>query len=142
VEGNHPEVVVAGDKGVLRLTAATAEIYGTNIMLEKQYGNLGWWRGEDDHAVWTVQPGRAGKYEIWLEWACEDGTAGNTWQLLTGGSRVTGKVQGTGTWDNYKRAKFGEVQLHAGRQRVTFRSVGRPSGGALIDLKSIELVPQ
>jgi hypothetical protein len=54
---------------------------------------------------------------------------------------VTGKVQATGSWDNYKRAKVGEVQLHAGRQRVTFRAVGRPAG-ALIDLKSIELVPR
>jgi hypothetical protein len=32
--------------------------------------------------------------------------------------------------------------LHAGRQRVTFRSVGDVAGPALIDLKLIELVPQ
>ena len=41
-------------------TPANAEIFGNRIELEKKYGNLGFWQGEDDHAVWSCQPARAG----------------------------------------------------------------------------------
>ena len=56
LEGNRPEVVLPDAQGVLRLTAGNAEIYGSTLVLERQYGNLGMWTSDNDHATWTAQP--------------------------------------------------------------------------------------
>jgi putative membrane-bound dehydrogenase-like protein len=138
--GNKPEVIRAEADGSLRLPARAAEIYGTNVQLEEKYGNLGFWRGQDDHAVWTVEGPRAGTYEVWLDWACADDAAGNAFVVQAGLQQLTGKVEGTGSWDNYRQASVGQLKLPAGQQRVTLRSVGRVRG-YLIDLRSIKFVP-
>jgi hypothetical protein len=138
--GNKPELVKPAADGSLQLLASNGEIYGSNVILEKQYGNLGFWRSEDDQAVWTVEVPRAGKYAVWLDYACDDGAAGNTYVLQAEGDRLTGKVTGTGNWDTYKQVKVGELTLQAGQQRMVLRSVGKIRS-ALIDLKGIKLVP-
>src|SRR5262249_47447770 len=61
-EGNHPELVRPAADGALHLLSANCEVYGTTLILEKQYGNLGYWSSADDHAIWSVEVGRAGKY--------------------------------------------------------------------------------
>jgi hypothetical protein len=109
-------------------------------VLEKQYGNLGYWMAEDDQAVWSVDVKQPGKYEVWFDWACDNGKAGNAYILQAGFERLAGKVQGTGTWDDYRQAKVGEIRLQSGRQQVLIRSAGRIRG-AMIDLREVKLVP-
>jgi putative membrane-bound dehydrogenase-like protein len=140
-DGNKPEPVRQERDGALVLSAASAEIYGPTIVMETKYGNLGYWTSEDDHATWSVEVARPGKYAVWLDWACEDGTAGKTFLLQAGPNQLTGKVASTVSWDTYRQAKVGEIILPAGKQRLTFRSAGRIFT-PLIDLKSIKLVPQ
>ncbi len=139
-EGNKPELVRPDKENTLLLVAANGEIYGTTLILEKQHGNLGYWTSEDDHAVWTIDVAKPGKYAVWLDWACEESMAGKKFLLQAGPNQLTAKVAGTGNWDTYKQAKVGEIVLPVGQQRLTFRSAGRIFN-ALIDLKSIKLVP-
>jgi putative membrane-bound dehydrogenase-like protein len=140
-EGNTPALVKANADGALNLLASNCEIYGRTLVLEKQYGNLGYWQSGDDRAVWTVEVPKAGKYTVWLDWACAKDNAGQSIALDVGESSVlTLKVPSTGGWDTYRFAKVGEVQLAAGKQTVTMRAVGELRG-ALIDLKGIKLVP-
>src|SRR5262249_20252161 len=103
-------------------------------------GNLGFWRSEDDHALWSLDVTQPGRYAVWLESACADASSGNAYLLQAGLNQLTGKVKGTGTWDDYRQEKIGEVALCAGRQQLVFRSVGRIRT-FLIDLKGIKLVP-
>jgi putative membrane-bound dehydrogenase-like protein len=138
--GNHPEVVTPAGDGALNLLASNCEIYGSTLVLEKQYGNLGYWSSEDDQAVWALDVARPGKYAVWLEWACDDGSAGNSYVLRAGDQRLAGTVAGTGNWDTYRKARVGEVALGAGRQQVVVRSAAKVKG-ALLDLKAIRLVP-
>jgi putative membrane-bound dehydrogenase-like protein len=139
-EGNNPELVRAGANKLLRLTPANCEIYGSTVVLEKLHANLGYWTSEDDHAVWTIEVPAAGKYGVWLEWACAADSAGNAYVLEIGKRRITGRVAATGTWDIYHRAEISEIDLEPGKHQVILRSAGEISG-ALLDLKSIELVP-
>jgi putative membrane-bound dehydrogenase-like protein len=139
-EGNKPELVTPLGDGTIRLYPINCEIYGVDITLEKQYGNLGFWTSEEDHAVWSIEIPKDGKYTVRLSWACADDSAGNNFVVQAGPARVTGSVPGTGTWDNYKTANFGEVTLPAGRHTVTLRSAGRIKG-ALLDLKELRLAP-
>jgi putative membrane-bound dehydrogenase-like protein len=139
--GNKPETVKPAADGSLLLSAATAEIYGTSLVLEKQHGNLGYWNSDDDQAVWSVDVKKTGKYAVWLDWALADNSAGKTYVLQAGTNELRNKATGTGGWDHYKQAQVGELVLSAGAQRLTFRAGVKLYASPLLDLKSIKLVP-
>lgn len=138
--GNVPRVIRPDAAGRLVLPVSACEIFGTSITFEAHYGNLGYWHTDDDSAAWTVHPEKSGKYEVWMNYSCQDTAAGNMWVLQCGGSRLTGKIEGTGTWDDYRHTKVGEIDLAAGQQRLTFRSLGNING-YLCDLRGLELTP-
>ncbi|HZU34430.1 MAG TPA: c-type cytochrome, partial [Gemmataceae bacterium] len=138
--GNKPELVRAAPDGSLVLRSTNCEIYGSSLVLEKQYGNLGYWSSADDQAVWTVDVARPGEYEVWFEYACPAGLDVNRYVLQAGDQRMVRKVIGKGTWDDYQVRKVGRIRLAAGNGQITLKSVGPPRG-ALFDVKSIRLVP-
>src|SRR5262249_50675470 len=119
-DGNNPFVIKPEPGGSLKLAATHAEVYGPNLLFEKQYMNLGYWAHIDDFAVWTVDVPAAGKYSVTLDYACENSSAGNTFVLEADNGQLLGKVASTGTWDNYKTSNIGEITLAAGQQRLTF----------------------
>jgi putative heme-binding domain-containing protein len=140
-DGNKPEQVKADPAtGVLRLTSQTAEVYGHTLIWEHKHDNLGYWVSNDDHAVWSVDVPKAGRYDVVLNFACDPKASGNTYVIALGKARVTGKVLDTGSWDNFRTEKVGQLELAAGVQRVTMRPLDTINY-ALIDLKAIELVP-
>jgi len=49
-------------------------------------------------------------------------------------------LRSTGTWDNYRQQKFGQVRLDPGAHRLEFRAAGGIRN-ALIDLRTVSLVP-
>jgi putative membrane-bound dehydrogenase-like protein len=138
--GNDPRLIRPAADGSLRLAAAHAEIHGTQIALEPKYGNLGLWYSQDGYASWSIQVQRGAAYEVWFDWACADDSAGNRFLLQVRGQTLPGNVPGTGSWDDYHRANFGQVRLEPGQCRLGFRSDG-PITGALIDLRAIRLIP-
>lgn len=138
--GNSPRKIRPDPAGRLLLSADSCSIYGRSLELEKRYGNLGMWRGEDDVAVWQVEIPGKGEYEVAIEWACDQGTAGNQAQLSTIDGRLHFKVESTGTWDNYRIESLGKIRLRGGAQRIRFHSAG-PISQFLIDLKKVTLTP-
>jgi hypothetical protein len=140
VEGNNPQIVMPTLDGSVQLLPSGAEIYGKSLTLEKKYGNLGYWQGEDDRAVWAFDSPRAATYSVMLDYACDESAAGNTLLIQGGGERLEFRVESTGNWDTYRRSKIGRIKIPAGRVHLTVRSDG-PIRGALIDLRSIELFP-
>jgi hypothetical protein len=95
---------------------------------------------QEDPATWSLEVPNAGKYAVWLDWACDESCKGKKFLLESGPNQLTAEVKSTGNWDTYQQAKVGEILLPAGQQRLTFRSARRIFS-ALIDLKSIKLVP-
>src|SRR5207253_2569183 len=91
-------------------------------------------------AAWTFDVARPGKFAVWLNWACDGASAGNTLGLDFGTDRVEFPVTGTGGWETYRAAKVGEVTLAAGSNRLDARPIG-PVRGALLDLRAVELRP-
>jgi putative membrane-bound dehydrogenase-like protein len=140
-EGNTPALVTANADGALTLLPSNCEIYGRTLILEKQHGNLGAWQSVDDRAVWIVEVPKAGKYAVWLDWACDKANAGNSLVLeVAGKTALTVKVGSTGNGETYRYAKIGEIVLEAGRQTLVVRAASTIQG-ALVDLKGITLVP-
>jgi putative heme-binding domain-containing protein len=141
IQGNQPVLVTAERlRGEFSLLASNCEIHGGSLTLEPVNNNLGYWAGEDDCAIWTVEITRPGRYHVLFDWACDDATAGNQWLLEIGDQRLTGTVSGTGDWSTYRREKVGEITLQPGRYRVGLRSYGRLEG-FLFDLRSVTLRP-
>ncbi len=138
--GNKPELVAPDKSGVLSLTPTNCEIYGGSLTLEEKYRNLGLWTSVDDHALWNIEIPRAQKYAVWLEWACDDHSAGNSFTLQTAAQSLTTLVASTGSWDAYKKTRIGNIELAAGRQRFVMRPAGVIQN-ALLDLKGLTLIP-
>lgn len=99
------------------------------------------WHGPNDHVVWRVTLDRPAAFDVYLDYACHDDSAGNRFVLEGGDPPVRGKVAGTGGWDRYRTEKVGTLKLPAGPQALTFRPDGDALRGALIDLRTIHLVP-
>lgn len=139
--GNRPEIVGPEPlRGHVFCLGRNAEIYGESLRLEEANGNLGWWSGEDDHAIWTIEAPREMVYAVLLDFACDEASAGNGWLLECAGQRLSGMVESTGDWNTYRRIKVGELHLKPGRHRLGIRSNG-PVRGALFDLRSVTLIP-
>jgi putative membrane-bound dehydrogenase-like protein len=140
IAGNHPERVRPASDGSVVLRAETAEIFGETLTYEPLHQNLGFWSARTDRAAWTFDAPRAGRYRVWLDWACDDRTAGNTLVLAAGKDQLETKVAGTGSWDRYEKSPIGEVTLPEGPQRLELFPAGQVRG-ALLDLRSVELRP-
>jgi len=138
--GNAPEVVREDGIGRLILQATAARIYGPAIVLEEKYRNLGYWQDAADHAIWTVAIPAAGRYRAILDYACADNMQGNRFVLQSGSQQLTWKVEGTGSWANYRGKEIGVLELPEGEVEVVVRSDGAIQG-ALLDLRSIRLAP-
>jgi hypothetical protein len=138
--GNNPGVVQPDSEGVLTLPATKAAIYGTRLIFEPKYRNLGWWKRLDDRAVWTIRTPKPGRYRVEFDFACAASDAGSSFIVSVGSSQLTGVVPSTKTWDNYEKKSFGTIELAGDVEELTVRSVGDPPR-ALIDLRTVTLVP-
>lgn len=140
-DGNEPKVVEPERlRGEFWLLAQDCEIYGKTLVFEPQYGNLGYWQSDDDHAVWKCEIKQPGKYAVSLDFACDSSAAGQSVVVDMAGQRLTAKVPGTGNWDTYRQLQIGVVELTAGIHEVIVRPDERLHG-PLIDLKSVRLRP-
>ncbi|MCA9060173.1 MAG: HEAT repeat domain-containing protein, partial [Planctomycetaceae bacterium] len=137
---NSPIVLVPDENGVLTLPATAAEIYGPSLIFEQQYRNLGWWTSTDDYAVWTVEVPQSGHWTVEVDYACDQGAAGNMLRLSTGTRLLSARVPGTGTWSEYRTWKAGTIDLARGRRQLIMTAAEPPST-ALIDLRTIRLIP-
>jgi putative membrane-bound dehydrogenase-like protein len=140
VAGNKPEVVKAKD-GRFSLLASNCEIYGGDIIFEEPLKNIGNWHGIRDNVVWTLRVDKPGSFDVYLDWACADASAGNDYVLEGADPALRGKVVGTGGWDRYRQIKIGTISLPAGSQRMSLRPDGAGLRQALLDLRAIYLVP-
>ena len=140
-DGNQPEPVTADASGTLKLLATNAEIYGKTLVFEPPFKNLGFWGSVDDRAVWTINVSKAGKYSIRLNYACDNGTAGNDVVFDVAEQSVKAKIVGTGSWENYQTAILGELNLPAGQHRLTVRAT-ETLKNHLMDFKELRLVPE
>jgi putative membrane-bound dehydrogenase-like protein len=138
---NQPAVVRPDAANqTLALTTKTCRIHGPNIKLETNYGNLGFWSSEQDRAEWTIEITKGGEYEVWLDFACDQNTAGNRFVLDFAGGNLRNTVPSTKSWDNYDKKMIGKIKIPAGASDISFHSDGAPKG-FLIDLRSIKLIP-
>ena len=140
--GNHPVVVEPEPyRRELWLLSTTAEIYGDTLVMEERFKNLGYWGSMNDHAVWNFKVEEPGDYTVWIDYSCAPQSPANSFVIEVAGQRVIDEVEPTGSWENYRIKKVGEVTLSEGLNRLSIRPFLKLHGN-LMDLKSIALKPQ
>jgi putative heme-binding domain-containing protein len=139
--GNLPAVIAPAADGSVQLLATNCEIYGDSLVFEADFDNLGYWHGRGDQAIWTVDLPAATTFVVELDFACADTAAGNTFVFDGGAAPLRGTVAATGGWNHYVHARVGELELPAGRGRVTLHAYGELRS-ALMDLRGVHLVPR
>lgn len=138
--GNDPELAHVRDDGSIRLLALNAKVFGPTLVFEEKYRNLGFWQSPDDYAVWMMNVPKAGPYAVYLDYACDDFSAGNRFTISVQDQTVGGTVRGTGSWDNYSECSSGTLNLPQGYVELVMRSDGSITN-SLIDLRQIVLAP-
>ncbi|HKA06467.1 MAG TPA: neutral/alkaline non-lysosomal ceramidase N-terminal domain-containing protein [Gemmataceae bacterium] len=137
--GNTPALVKAVDRH-MTLRATEAEIYGGEIAFESEFKNIGMWHGEHDQAEWRIEVDKTNTYDIFLDFACDAGSAGNELIIEGANPAVKWKVTSTGAWSQYQTVRVGIVKLTAGEGRIVVHPAG-PVRGALIDLRTVYILP-
>ena len=138
--GNTPDVVRPVN-GRVTLQASVASLFGDQITFEPQFGNVGFWHGNQDHVVWTMEIPAAAEFDLYLDGACDAGSAGNRYLLEIGKVSWAGAIESTGGWDQYVQSRLGTIELAAGTHRVVMRPEGGILRGALVDLRGLHLIP-
>ena len=142
LDGNRPSRVQANSKGILVLTAARAEIYGGDITFEDAFQNIGYWHAEGDRVDWSVEVPKRLECDIWIDYACDSGSAGNRFLIDGLSDVVRGEVESTDAWSEYRQRKIATSSLAAGIQRIVLRPDGPLKRGALMDLRTVVLAPK
>ncbi len=139
--GNHPQTIQINESGEYRLIAASGEIRGQEIVFEQPFGNIGYWHGNDDSVTWRVDVERDGRFDIYLDFACDDSSSGNHFRLDGLDTVVRGEIPATGGWNRYRSRLIGTTMLRVGKFVVSIRSKEPLRRKALFDLRELRLVP-
>ena len=144
--------------GSFTLDATTVQLDGAHVKVLGDLRSIAGWKDTSDRAVWPLVGVKPGAYEIQATWSLAgpeqpeqpeqpvgpdaglaleiDGKAITDQLAASGGDRV----RATGAWDKFDSFTLGQIDLSAGKHRLTFR----PSGalrGQWIRLRSLKLVP-
>ncbi len=135
----EPELVVPEKDGALRLLAEKGRGIGPKIKYMPEWKAYGWFTA-DDQIEWEVQVKKGG-YDVYLEWSVSDQEAGKPFVFKTGDQLLTGTVEPSGSWEDFKTIKIGHLKLRSGRQKMVFKPNSKFETGAILDLREIKLVP-
>jgi len=131
--------------GSFRLGAADATIDGRNAQVEGggDTSNIGYWSRARDTVAWTiiVPEGRAGRFTVSMEYSCDPGTAGSTFEIQVDGkpSGLTGAIAATASWADYRTMSLeGTLTLGAGRHVVKVVPKTKP-GEDVMNLRDLVL---
>jgi hypothetical protein len=125
--------------GAIVLPAKHAKLTGSALAYMPEWEALGFWK-DTDQAEWEVEVPKAGTYDVAMEWSVAEDSSGNPFVLEAGPSKLEGKIESTKRWDTFRIKQVGQIELAAGRQKVTLKPNGKFQH-ALMDLRELRLTP-
>ena len=129
--------------GSITLGASDATIDGQTAQVESKDGvaNIGYWTNSHDSAHWNCDGIAAGTYKVGITYACDPSAAGSQFEITAGDGKITGEVDATASWENFKKLQLGTITVtSAGKVTFTIKPTNVPNG-AVMNLRSIRLVP-
>jgi len=139
LDGNQPVLVEIPAAGNVALLASQAEIRGGDITFELPFQNVGYWHGADDFVRWRITSRGIREMDVWGEWACDPGAAGNSFRIDGAAPSLTGFVSSTGAWSRYQLHRLGTIVIRDGESEIIMRPAQAPKS-AMVDLRALHLV--
>lgn len=139
-EVNTPQTVYAQANQPLTLEARDALARGPQIAYMPEWKAFGWFTGKDK-VEWTVEIPQTTTYNVVLDWSVSDEEAGKKYILEGADKNLTGTVEKSGSWETFKEKQIGSIKLAKGRHTLTFRPAEEFTKGALLDLRTLKLIP-
>ncbi len=114
----------------LELKAVDAKTNG-HLSYEAPKNALGFWTNVADTAEWEFEAVR-GDVEVELEIACEDDSAGSTFEIQVAGQTLKGTVPKTGGWDRFQKVNLGRLSIVApGKTKLVVKPLTKPGAGVM-----------
>lgn len=140
-----PKVVVPPIKqaadGRVNLTANDAVTKGS-LQVEADKQAIGYWTNPKDTVRWDFVVQKPGTFNVEIELACEDPSAGSTYEVSIGSQRIQGTVPKTGGWNKFVTVQLGSIQIaKAGKTTLTVTPVNK-TGLGVMNLRAIRLSPR
>lgn len=138
---NSAIAVKPATDGSITLAVADASLSGKLKLQGQGAGeNIGYWTGKRDTVTWDALVPAAGEYAVELTYSCEDKSAGASYTLSSAGASLKGKVDATGSWNDFKAISLGTLHLDKGVQTLMIHPTDVPNS-AVMNLKSVKLTP-
>ncbi|WP_414663934.1 DUF7133 domain-containing protein [Horticoccus sp. 23ND18S-11] len=135
-----PAPIAAQASGELILPASRAILYAQKLGYRPALDVLAPWTVAEDLAEWRVTVAAAGTFEVRVNLAADEASAGDFYVVETEGSRTRGEVQSTGDYEQFREQPAGRLALRAGVNRILLRPDG-PLKRELADVRGVRLTP-
>jgi len=129
--------------GAITFQAVDARIHGTSAKYESGGGkdNIGYWTNPNDYVTWAFEVTTPGTFNVEVSLACANGVGGSEYVLAVAEQELAGTVKDTGGWTNFATEKLGTLKINkAGTYTLSVKPKTMP-GSAVMNLKSVRLVP-
>ena len=136
-----PVTVAQNDDGSFHLDYLTAVTSGRVAKRFNRKGefHISKWKSPQDKITWHLELAKPGTFEVEITYAALEDRAGAPYVVSSGEAEVSGKVEPTGDWYEYKTFSLGSLGLpQAGVQTVEIRPQ-REVSDDLMYFKAIEL---
>lgn len=132
--------IVPLPSGEVLLPASKAAVYAQRLGYRPALDVLAPWTWGDDVAEWRVEIAVGGTYDVWVNLAADDESAGDFFVVETEGSRTRGEVRSTVDYDHFREQPAGRLALRSGVNRIILRPDG-PLKRELADVRGVRLSP-
>ena len=139
----EPAITTQAKDGSVNLKASNAVVRGANARYESGGGkdNIGYWTNPADYVIWRFKLNKTGTYDVAVTSACAAGSGGSEYVVSVAGQELAGTVKDTGGWTSFVTEKLGTVNItKPGTYNLSLKPKSMPRG-AVMNLKSVTLVP-
>jgi alpha-L-fucosidase len=144
----EPENIIAPQTyGDFKLKAEDVELEGDSVQIEgpENNHNIGYWTNANDSVHWNINvpAGNAKAYDVELNYSCEPGSEGSTFEVQVDGvaTGVTGTITKTASWSDYQIMKLANpLTLAPGKHSVRLVVLKKGTFGVM-NLRGVALVP-
>jgi S1-C subfamily serine protease len=135
-------------KGVYRLDASSAQLFGPSVQFQylpsrsmnRSQICIGALRSSRDEVLWVLDDPRPGAYEVWVEQACDNEAAGNSYTIGTSREPIESLALPTANWLESRPIMIGELELGEDDPVFSLQPL-QDSDQSLMLLHRIELRP-
>ena len=136
------------NKGVYRLDASSAQLFGPSVQFQylpsrsmnRSQICIGALRSSRDEVLWVLDDPGAGAYEVWVEQACDNEAAGNSYGIGTSRGTIESVALPTANWLESRPIMIGEIELGEDDPVFSLQPL-QDSAQSLMLLHRIELRP-